>query len=318
MRGLNRDRIVGAALKTRASGVLGYVSGDFPSLLENIANKAALLGYEEAPELWPMIARAGSLPDFRQASRAGLSEFDDLEIVREGGEYRLARPNDRAEKLQLLTFGKMFRHTRQMIVNDDLNQIVMIPRKMGRAAKRAVGDQVFSAFTANPLMNQDGLALFVAGHNNLVAAGNGPPTVAQINTMKALMGRQKDSANATNGLNIRPARLVCPLALEGVSRTLAVAEKDPSTSVGSETPNIHRGTFEVVADARLDAVSATQWYMFADPNLYDVIEVAFLDGQQEPFIETQDGWTIDGAEHKVRIDCVAIPLDFRTMTRNNG
>ena len=319
IRGLNRDRIVGVALSSRSAGIMSNVAADYPSLLENIAQKALLIGYDEPDETWRMIARPGVLTDFRQASRTGISEFDDLDLIRDGSEYKAGKFLDRSERMTLATFGKLFRLTRQAIVNDNLDEFSKVPRKMGRAASRMVGDVVYNAFLTNPLMNQDGLALFVAGHNNLVATGNGPPGVAQLSTMKALMGRQRDNNAQVNGLNIRPARVMVPLALEDAARTLQTAEFNPLiTATNSASPNIHRGTFETVADARLDAVSAVQWYTAADPNLYDTIEVGFLDGQQEPYIESQEGWTIDGVEFKVRIDCAATALDFRTMVRNNG
>ena len=34
--------------------------------------------------------------------------------------------------------------------------------------------------------------------------------------------------------------------------------------------------------------------MFADPNEEPVLEVAFLDGQQQPYVEMQDGFETDG------------------------
>lgn len=319
VRGLNRDRIVGVALSSRSTGLHGAVAADFPSLLENIAQKALLIGYDEPDETWRMIARPGVLTDFRQASRTGISEFDDLDLIRDGAEYKAGRFTDRSERMTLASYGKLFRLTRQAIVNDNLDEFSKVPRKMGRAASRLVGDVVYNAFLLNPVMNQDGLALFVAGHANLVSSGNGPPGVAQLSTMKSLMGRQRDQSNQVSGLNIRPARVIVPLALEDAARTLQTAEFNPLiTATNSSAPNIHRGTFETVADARLDALSAVQWYAAADPMLYDTIEVGFLDGQQEPYIESQEGWTIDGVEFKVRIDCAATALDFRTMVRNNG
>lgn len=317
--GKRRDQICGLALGRRAAGLISGVAADFPSLLENIAGKALLVGYEEAEETWRQIARPGVLTDFRPSSRTGLSEFDDLDLLRDGGEYKVGKFLDRGEPIRLASFGKLLRLSRQAIVNDDLQAFTQAPRKLGRAASRTVGDVTYNAFLTNPLLNQDGLALFVAGHNNLVSSGNGPPGVAQLSTMKALMGKQKDNASQANGLNIRPARVVVPLALEDAARTLQTAEFNPLiTATNSASPNIHRGTFETVADARLDAVSALQWYAFADPLVNDVIEVGFLDGIQEPYLEAQDGWSIDGVEWKVRIDVAAAPLDFRTMVRNNG
>jgi hypothetical protein len=75
---------------------------------------------------------------------------------------------------------------------------------------------------------------------------------------------------------------------------------------------------EVLADARLDAASATAWYLLSDPNSFDTIEVGYLDGVALPFLDDMDGWTIDGREYKVRIDAAAAPLEFRTLYKNPG
>ena len=51
---------------------------------------------------------------------------------------------------------------------------------------------------------------------------------------------------------------------------------------------------------------------------FDTIEVGYLDGVAAPFLDQQDGWTVDGVEYKVRIDAAAAPLEFRTMYKNGG
>ena len=50
----------------------------------------------------------------------------------------------------------------------------------------------------------------------------------------------------------------------------------------------------------------------------DTLAACFLNGQTEPFMEQQEGFTTDGMSYKVRIDCVALPLDFRGLYRNDG
>jgi hypothetical protein len=94
-------------------------------------------------------------------------------------------------------------------------------------------------------------------------------------------------------------------------------ETDPSKT-NSRVPNPVRNAAEVVVDARLDVASLTAWYLLADPNRFDTIEVGYLDGVAAPFLDQQDGWTIDGVEYKVRIDAAAAPLEFRTMYKNGG
>lgn len=75
---------------------------------------------------------------------------------------------------------------------------------------------------------------------------------------------------------------------------------------------------EVVAEARLDAASATAWYLAADPNMFDTIEVQYLDGNDAPYLEQKDGWNVDGVEMKVRIDAGVKALDYRTLYKSAG
>ena len=183
---------------------------------------------------------------------------------------------------------------------------------MGRAAARTVGDLVFSILTSNPTMS-DGVALFHASHNNLAGSGTAI-TAASVGAGRTAMRLQKDGKAV---LNIRPSYLIVPAAQEDTARVLMTSETDPSKT-NSRVPNPVRSAAEVIVDARLDAASTLSWYLAADPNVFDTIEVGYLDGIAAPFLDQQDGWTIDGVEYKVRIDAAAAPLEFRTLYKNPG
>jgi len=315
-RGLNRVQMVGEAL-TRAGS---HTTSDFANVLADSARKALLLGWTEAPENWQLWARTGSLSDFKSNSRVGLSDFEDLDLVPEDGEYKAGTMSDLKETIQLATYGKLFRISRQAIINDDLAAFTTIPRKMGRAAGRKVGDLAYAVLTSNPTLNQDSTALFHANHSNLVASGSGAaPSVSTLDTAFTAMAKQTDPSGAAT-LNIRPAYIIVPAALEYTARVLVAAEVNPAE--GSVTsfiePNGFRGRLQVVSDARLDADSATAWYLAGNPGLYDTVEVAFLDGVTEPYLEQQEGWTTDGVEYKVRIDAAASALDYRALYKNAG
>ena len=128
------------------------------------------------------------------------------------------------------------------------------------------------------------------------------------------MRTQKDG-KAT--LNIRPTFLLIPAALEDTARVLMSSETDPVKS-NSRVPNPVRNAAEVIVDARLDEHSTTAWYLLASPTLFDTIEVGYLDGISAPFLDSQDGWSVDGTEYKVRIDAAAAPLEYRTLYKNPG
>jgi hypothetical protein len=207
----------------------------------------------------------------------------------------------------------LFSITRQAIINDDLTAFTDIPRKMGRAAARTVGDLVFSILTSNPTMS-DGVALFHASHNNLAGSG-AAITAASVGAGRTAMRTQKDG-KAT--LNIRPSFLLVPAALEDTAQVLMTSETDPSKT-NSRVPNPVRNAAEVIVDARLEAASTIAWYLAADPSVFDTIEVGYLDGIAAPFLDQQDGWTIDGVEYKVRIDATRTPLENynKEMTQLN-
>ena len=291
-----------------------HSSSDFSYLLSNNANKAMLRGYSESPEVFDQFTRIGNLSDYKTADRVGMSEFSNLDEVKEGGEYTYGTLSDRREQIKLAKYGKLFSITREAIINDDLNAFTEIPRKMGRAARRKVGDLVFSILNDNPNM-ADGTALFHADHSNLAGSG-AAPTAATVGAARAAMRKQKDQSGKAT-LNIAPSFLIVPVALEDTARVLMASETDPSKT-NSRVPNPVRNAAEIVTDARLDATSAAAWYMAANPDVFDTIEVAYLDGNPNPFLEQQDGWSVDGVDFKVRIDAAAKALEHRTLYKNPG
>lgn len=299
-----------------------FTTSDFPLILADVANKSMKKGFDEAPETWNRFCQVGNLSDFKTAHRVNLSSFDDLEVVRENGEYKYGQFDEEKETIQLATYGKLFSLSRQAIINDDLQAFTVIPNRMGRAAARVPGDLAYGVITGNPTMN-DGTALFAGtaigtDHGNLNIGGAAAISATSVAAMRVAMARQTDKSGNANGLNIRPSYILVPLELEDTANILMQSEFDPADGTNNNrAPNPVRGSMEVVTDVRLSADSTTRWYM-ASSAQFDTIEVAFLDGVQAPMLEQQNGWTVDGTEFKVRLDCGAAPMDFRTWQRNDG
>lgn len=291
-----------------------HSSSDFPILLANNAHKAMLKGYSETEEVFSRFTSTGNLSDFKIHTRVNMSEFGGLDEIPEGGEYKHGSIAEYKEQIKLMTFGKKFSITRQAIINDDLSAFTEIPRKMGRAARRKIGDLVFSVLTENQFM-ADGLPLFHKNHNNIAAKAESL-SVASLAQARTQMRMQKDASGNAN-LNIRPSLLVIPASLEDTARLLMTSETDPAQS-NSRVPNLVRNSLEIVVDARLDAHSPSAWYLLASPAMYDVIEVGYLDGNSNPYLEQQEGWDVDGVEFKVRIDAAAKALEWRTLLKNPG
>lgn len=301
---------------------LGMTTSDFANILSNTANKALLKGWEQAPETWQQWVRIGSVPDFKQAERTGLSGFTSLARVPEDGEITYGKFTDRKEVIQAVSYAKKFRLTYQAIKNDDLNAFTAIPNGMGRAAQSVIGDIVYGKLdSVGPTLNQDSVALFDAAHYNYTAAATAP-TVSTLETATTAMKKQKDPNNS-NVLNITPKFLLVPVALEFTARTLMASQYDPAATYNSKnfmTPNPFQGTLTVIADPRLDGQTngTTAWYLASDPNIFDTVEVAFVDGVAEPYLREEQEWDTRGVEWVVGVDFGVAVLDFRGMYKYKG
>lgn len=286
-----------------------HTSGDFGQLLADVAHKAALMGYDEAEETFDKWTGVGELADFKAMSRVDLGAFPDLVEVPEGGEYKNATFGDRGETVQLATYGRKFSITRQAVINDDIGAFTRIPRKMGMAGKRTIGNLVYAILTSNPKM-ADGVALFHATHGNL---GTGAAiSTSSVSAGRTAMRKQKDGEAF---LNIAPKYLLCGVENEGLANVVRASEFAVDGDKNQTVPNEVRDTFEVISDPRL---SASAWYQAADQNMHDTVEVQYLDGVQSPHIEQQAGWDIDGTEFKVRIDAGVKALDSKGLRKNPG
>lgn len=309
--------VVAAAFVPSMAGGM-HSSSDFGNILADVAHKSMLKGFEEQPETFEMFTSVGTMSDFKPHRRVGLDAFPALTKVEEGAEFKFGTLGDHGELAVLATYGKLFSITRQAIINDDLDAMTKIPGKMGRAARRTVGDLVFAVLTGNPTMS-DGTALFHADHGNLGSAA--APSEAAINAAITAMSRQTDrSANAT-ALNIRPEYLIAApeqrsTVLQSLNSEYAPDDTDKAgTAKQPRAANTVRDAAKPIFDARLPTGA---WFMAADPNVADTIEVGYLDGVSTPFLEQKDGWTIDGTEFKVRLDATATPLAWEGLFKNPG
>lgn len=295
-----------------------HTSSDFGTILLDVANKSVLQGWEGAEETYQLWTKRGELSDFRVANRIGLGEFPSLRKVREGAEYKYVTVGESSQQIALATYGEIFSITRQAIINDDMNMLSDIPRKMGEAAKATIGDLVYAVLIANAAL-ADGKALFHADHKNLLTGAGSALSVDALDKARTLMRTQKTAAEsgAVRPLNIRPAFVLTPVGLESKALQLINSTSVPGADVNAGIVNPIQSFAKVISDARLDDASATAWYLAARQGA-DTIEVAYLNGVDTPYLEQQQGFTVDGVASKVRIDAGVAPLDFRGLTKANG
>ena len=308
-RGKSQMEIVAAAFTTSTS--------DFPVLLENAMHKTLQGAYATAALTWNRFCATGSVSDFRAHNRYRTGSFGNLEAVNELGEFmNKSIPDGEKATIQASTKGNIINLSRQAIINDDLGAFVGLANSLGRAAARTVEADVYALLALNgglgPVMG-DTKTLFHADHNNIGSAG--ALAVATIEDVRVKMASQKD-VSGNDYLDLRPAVLLVSMSSGGNARVINNAEYDPDTANKLQRPNMVRGLFRDVVDT--PRMTGNRFYTFADPMDAPVIEVAFLDGAQDPYLEVQDGFDVDGAQYKVRLDYGIAAVDYRGATTSAG
>ncbi len=304
--GMNAQRIVALAMS--------HTTSDFPFLLENTLGKALLDAYQTEPDTAAGWVRSAEVKDFKQQSRVRLGEAPSLELVPEAGEYTEGSFPESREVYSIATYGRLFTLTRQAIINDDLQGFTDLVSAFGAAGRRKELDLVFAILTGNPTM-ADGTALFHADHDNLASSGVAL-SVTSLGAARAAM-RKQTGIGGVQTLNLQPAYLIVPAALETLAEQLLSSLVDPSKSNDTANPASIRG-LTLVSDARLDAASATAWYLATAASNHPAIERGFLNGAGSVYLEMQEGFTVDGTAWKARLDVGVKALDWRSIYKNPG
>ena len=285
-----------------------FGSSDFPYILANVAKKSLMSAYDLAPSTWQAWCRSTETSDFKTMYVNALSEAPDLLTKLPGGAYKMATFSENRESYAIGTFGREFAMTREMVINDDLGAFNRIARAFGQSAKRKINELPYAILVANGNM-ADGHALFEATYHKNYAAAAGALSVTSLATAFASFRRQTD-LSGEQILNIVPKFLIIPPELEVVARQLINSAMDPVLT-NSAAVNPFAGRLQIVVDAEL--TDATDWFLAADPNQIDTIEVCFLSGARGPVLESMEDWPTDAIRYKVRIDVGAKAIDHRGL-----
>ena len=299
-----------------------------PQLLGNVVNKALMKGYAFAPESWRRWCNIGNLPDYKNKQVIRLTDMGSIPQIPDGGEVKYGLLAEEYEQYRIYDYGQNIGVTNQTIINDDLQAITKVPAQRGLAIKQALGDLVYAHLIANGLMT-DGTALFYATtHLNLITSN----ALARNALDKALYTFKKQVDKDGKPLNIPPTILLVPpelfITATELVRSAMLIVTQPITPAAA--PPLLQGNYnalsetglQVVDDARLSGLtngSTTTWYLMADPNMTDNIEVGFLQGQQEPKVETfNPGPDRLGIIYRITHAFGCKAIDWRGMQKNTA
>jgi hypothetical protein len=291
-------------------------TSDFATLLENTMHKILRAAYALQPDTWSRWCGTATVSDFRAHNWYRMGSLSELESLTEHGEYKnKSIPDAEKATYQVGTKGNIIAVTRQTIVNDDLGAMARLAAMLGRAGKLTIEKRVYALLGENSGLGptqSDSQPLFHSNRSNVgTVAALG---VSALDADRVVMGQQLDP-NGQDYLDLRPDVLLVPLGLGGQARVFNSMEFD-DTSNKFMKPNVVRGLFREIVDT--PRLSGTRRYLFADRNTAPVFLVSFLEGNQEPVLETQDGWRTDGVELRGRLDFGVDDVDYRGAVTNAG
>ena len=281
-------------------------TSSLPGILSAAANKSMAKGYQAAQTTFEQFTTVGSNTDFKEATRYRLSEAGSLLEIKENGEFVQDELTEGSAKTKVLTYGRGFSFTRQMIVNDDLSALTRIPSLYAAQAKRGINRLVYKALAE---------AKFTAKDGNLAGTG-AALSLATINEARQAMRKQKN-LRGEEFLNITPKYLIVPTNSEFLARQLLTSTSDPNATHYGVT-NPLKDSLQIITDAELDALDTDAYYFLADQLLMDTIEVTYLNGNQRPVIESQVAFDTLGIRYRIYMDYGVTVVDTKGIYKNAG
>lgn len=266
----------------------GFSTIDIGGILSNVANKFLLDGFYSVERTWRNITAVRNVSDFKTVTSYRLIGTDQYEQVQPGGELKHGTLGEEKYENRADTYGLMLSIDRRDIINDDLDAITAIPRKLGRGSGLKINDVFWSTFMKNS-------QFFKSTNNNFISGVTTALSIDGLTQAEVTFMEQVDAEGKPIG--IMPSTLLVPPALSAIgSQLFKSMELRVSGGTNKESypvANPHQNKFRVevsryLSNPQYTGNSSKAWYLLADPSDLPVIEVAFLNGQESPTIETAE------------------------------
>ena len=293
-----------------------FNSGDFGDIITESIRTVMRDETKVRAPLWRELANVENLSDFRETELVMVNDAPDLMAIGEDGEYKSALLKGSGERIQLATFGRAIQFTRQAIINDEIGLIAKVPRKFMQAGYRLSDKLMINSILSGKM--GDGKSVFQAAPSaekwgNLVANIPANDYAALIMALHKVFatatsvpfGGDKDGGG--DALDLRGEFLIAhPNHASMLEAVLNTASKPDSFNPAYKKFN------KVIETARLTDVNGAIALTSKD---FDSVVMGFLDGQQDPWLETGDGWTSDGAKFRITYDISSKVVDRRGIAK---
>jgi len=316
------DRGRGGFLKISEATAL---TSTFPNLLLDALNKRLLQDYAD-PGLDGVekLVTEVDIADFKPQHRVRMGYLGDVAQVAEDAAYvDFTLPTDEQITYSAVTFGNTFPISRRTILNDDLNKIVAVPSRMGRAMTRTLKTFILNFFINNSTYAPDTTAWFTVGHNNL---GTAPLSIPELIGREIALRTQteKDSGKP---IDLPLQWLMVPIHLNAIANQINNSETyNPGPNIFLPNPFYKRfgqNGENIITTGLLDQLGDfDDWYCGCLPSYSPFLEIGYVQGNRAPQMFLQNDpqagvvFSNDRITYKVRFEFGGNILDFRPVQKN--
>ena len=297
----------------------GFTTMSLPGILGNAAGKLLLSAYESVPVTWRLWCGIQSASNFKTFKSYGFTLKGELKELGPSSELKHIQLGEAEFENKVGTRGAIVTLTRNDIINDDLGAFATIPRSFGRMAATGLEKAAYAG-----LMSNVG-TIFTSVRGNYKTGTDSALSITSLGAAEKAFLDQVDSDG--NPLMVVPAVLGVPTSLSAASAVICrdtALQLPTSIDTAESTGNPHAGKFSpfvspFFSNAGMTGHSDTAWYLFGRAAEQGVINVAFLDGQQNPMIEEADvAFNQLGMSWRAVFDFGIGQGDYRLGVRNLG
>ena len=275
--------VLAAAMPIRAAG---FSTINVGGILGASANKKLRASFMAVEQVWRLIASIRNVSDFKAYTSYRLTADTQYKKVSPAGDIQHGTLGEASFSNKADTYGLLLALTRQDIINDDLGAFLQLLNLLGRGAGVELNEVFWTAFLNNA-------SFFTTGNKNYTSGAATGLSVDALSVAEQMFVDMVDEKGKPVGLN--PAVLLVPSSLSAIAQQLYKGSeyRDNTASKQYSVFNPHQGKFTPAASRYLNntafpGYSAKAWYLLANPADAATIEVAFLDGNESPTVETAE------------------------------
>jgi len=303
----------------------GFDSSTFQFVLGNTLYRRMIGDYQEIGDFGVSLLVGQNIRnarDFRSLQSVRIAYFGDLPNVdpENNQDYSdLGNLSDEKIDYTLGQKGGIITISRKMIINDDIRAVDTIRRRLPRAARRTLAKQVWNLLVTNAVYMGDNKACFHVDHGNLDTTAFGQTAVLGMKTR--LYNQTEPQSNAVLAMKLKS--LAIPEALWGAAVTLNQTPNFLIAGVTTGNPFYHyfgpNNEFIYEIPFMLDS---NDFIGLADTAEAEIVELAFLNGQQEPEMFVADNpnfgqfFVGDRIQYKIRHEYNCALTDYRGVQMN--